>query len=180
MTATPVLTQLARVAVGAVPAHVLAGIPARVIDIIGIGVRASTLDTSQAVLGFAIDQGSAPQATAIGAPTAMSAAEAAFVNGVLAHSLDYDDTHLPSILHPSASVVPGVTRGGRMDRCQRRGVTRCCGDRPRGCGPGSEWAASTSKDVSRCTSNAANMRRRSAEPLVRQPRQLASWAETPR
>ena len=36
----------------------------------------------------------------------MSAAEAAFVNGVLAHSLDYDDTHLPSILHPSASVVP--------------------------------------------------------------------------
>jgi len=28
------------------------------------------------------------------------------VNGVLAHSLDYDDTHLPSILHPSASIVP--------------------------------------------------------------------------
>ena len=38
----------------------------------------------------------------------MSAAEAAFVNGVLAHSLDYDDTHLPSILHPSASVVPAA------------------------------------------------------------------------
>ena len=28
---------------------------------------------------------------------------AAFVNGVLAHSLDYDDTHLPSVLHPSAA-----------------------------------------------------------------------------
>jgi 2-methylcitrate dehydratase PrpD len=30
------------------------------------------------------------------------------INGVLAHTLDYDDTHLPSILHPSASVVPAV------------------------------------------------------------------------
>jgi len=31
---------------------------------------------------------------------------AAFANGVLAHSLDFDDTHLPSVLHPSASVIP--------------------------------------------------------------------------
>jgi len=38
----------------------------------------------------------------------MPATLAAFVNGVLAHSLDYDDTHLPSVLHPSASVVPAA------------------------------------------------------------------------
>ena len=30
------------------------------------------------------------------------------MNGVLAHSLDFDDTHLPSVLHPSASIIPGV------------------------------------------------------------------------
>jgi 2-methylcitrate dehydratase PrpD len=30
------------------------------------------------------------------------------VNGTLAHALDYDDTHLPSVLHPSAAVVPAV------------------------------------------------------------------------
>ena len=46
----------------------------------------------------------------------MSAVEAAFVNGVLAHSLDYDDTHLPTILHPSASIVPAVAR--RRRRCR--------------------------------------------------------------
>jgi 2-methylcitrate dehydratase PrpD len=33
---------------------------------------------------------------------------AALANGVLAHSLDYDDTHLPSVLHPSATVVPAA------------------------------------------------------------------------
>jgi len=108
MTDAPVLTQLAELATGDVPGDVLAGIPARIIDVVGIGVRASTLDTSKAVLGYAIDQGTAAQATAIGASVRMSAAEAAFVNGVLAHSLDYDDTHLPSILHPSASVVPAA------------------------------------------------------------------------
>ena len=30
------------------------------------------------------------------------------VNGTLAHVLDFDDTHLPSVLHPSASVVPAA------------------------------------------------------------------------
>ncbi len=101
-----VLSQLAALAGGPLPEEVRRGIPSRIIDIVGIAVRASELGTSRAVVGFAADQGSAAQATVIGGGQAMSAAEAAFVNGVLAHSLDYDDTHLPSILHPSASVVP--------------------------------------------------------------------------
>ena len=100
------LSQLGALARGPVPEAVRAGIPSRVIDIAGIAVRAGPLDTSRAVVDFAAAQGTAAQATAIGGGRAMSAAEAAFVNGVLAHSLDYDDTHLPSILHPSASVVP--------------------------------------------------------------------------
>jgi 2-methylcitrate dehydratase PrpD len=55
-----------------------------------------------------LDQGGHPQATIIGEPTRVAAAQAAFANGVLAHSLDYDDTHLPSVLHPSASVIPAA------------------------------------------------------------------------
>ena len=104
--AEPVLVRLARMAAGPVPPEVRAGIPSRIIDIVGIAVRACPLDTSRAATEFALAQGSAAQATAIGAGRRMAAADAAFVNGVLAHSLDYDDTHLPSILHPSASVVP--------------------------------------------------------------------------
>ena len=104
--AEPILVQLARMAAGPVPREVRAGIPSRIVDIVGIAVRACSLDTSVAATEFALAQGSAAQATAIGAGRRMAAADAAFVNGVLAHSLDYDDTHLPSILHPSASVVP--------------------------------------------------------------------------
>lgn len=80
----------------------------RVLDILGICVRAATLDTSAAATRFAVAQGGRPDASAIGVTTRLPAPAAAFVNGVLAHSLDYDDTHLPSILHPSASVVPAT------------------------------------------------------------------------
>ena len=56
--------------------------------------------------------GSAAGARRSAWPTAVPAAQAAFVNGVLAHSLDYDDTHLPSVLHPSAVGDAGRAGGG--------------------------------------------------------------------
>ena len=56
----------------------------------------------------------------IGGSQRYPAPNAALINGTLAHSLDFDDTHLPSVLHPSASSVPVVLaaaqsagRGGR-------------------------------------------------------------------
>ena len=77
---------------------------------LGLAVGAAPLDDQccREVLGDVLDQGGHPQATAVGVPDRLPAALAAFVNGVLAHSLDYDDTHLPSVLHPSASVVPAA------------------------------------------------------------------------
>jgi 2-methylcitrate dehydratase PrpD len=38
----------------------------------------------------------------------LPAPSAALLNGTLAHSLDFDDTHLPSVLHPSSPVVPAA------------------------------------------------------------------------
>lgn len=90
------------------PEAVVDSIKSRVLDTLGIAVAASTLDTSRAVQQYASNNGGTAQATAIGVAGGVPASRAAFVNGVLAHSLDYDDTHLPSVLHPSASVVPAV------------------------------------------------------------------------
>lgn len=84
----------------------------RILDVVGLCLAATRLPTSQAVLEYAISQGGAEQASAVGAKRLLPAAQAAFVNGVLAHSLDYDDTHLPSILHPSAAVVPAALAAG--------------------------------------------------------------------
>lgn len=93
---------------GDLPDAVQRGLAPRVLDVLGVAVAATRLDTSIATFGFAEETGGRPAASAIGMSDRTSAPLAAFVNGVLAHSLDFDDTHLPSIVHPSASVVPAV------------------------------------------------------------------------
>lgn len=90
------------------PEEVVDSVRQRVLDVLGICVAAAPLDTSRAARGFVDDQGGRPQSCAVGLPDRVPAPLAAFVNGVLAHSLDYDDTHLPSVLHPSACVVPAA------------------------------------------------------------------------
>ncbi|MFF0508741.1 MmgE/PrpD family protein [Streptomyces fimicarius] len=90
------------------PAEVTESVRRRVIDVLGLCVAAHRLPTSAAVVEHVTDQGGRTQATVIGGGTRVPAPLAALANGVLAHSLDYDDTHLPSVLHPSASVVPAA------------------------------------------------------------------------
>jgi 2-methylcitrate dehydratase PrpD len=92
----------------ALPPEVVDSVRKRVLDVMGICVAASNLDTSAAVRAYALDQGGSDDAHAIGLTSKLPASLAALVNGTLAHSLDYDDTHLPSVLHPSASVIPAA------------------------------------------------------------------------
>lgn len=110
MTTDPLARQLADFALSSsyphLPADVVESVKKRVLDTLGICIAASSLDTSQAAVEFARDQGAGNQSHAVGVGEPLPAAMAAFVNGVLAHSLDYDDTHLPSVLHPSATVIP--------------------------------------------------------------------------
>lgn len=90
----------------ALPREVSTSVRRRVLDVLGLCVAAQELPTSRMILEYAGSQGGAARATAIGSDTLLPASQAAFVNGVLAHSLDFDDTHLPSVLHPSATVIP--------------------------------------------------------------------------
>jgi len=104
--------------VGGLPDEVADSVGRRVLDTLGIAVAATPLDTSRAARRWAHETGGAPVASAVGLPSPTSAPMAAFVNGVLAHSLDYDDTHLPSVLHPSAVVVPAA-----LAAAERAGAT---------------------------------------------------------
>ena len=112
MTDSPLAVLLAETAAGttwdSLPTSVRAATPGRVLDVIGLSLAALDLDTSRAVLGHVADAGGAAQASAIGLDARVPAGQAALVNGVLPHSLDWDDTHLPSILHPSSCVVPAA------------------------------------------------------------------------
>lgn len=110
MTERTLAQQLADFAVGAtyhrLPGDVVASVQERVLDTLGICYAATGLETSRGIAQAVAGQGGAAQATALGVADRVPAGQAALMNGVLAHSLDYDDTHLPSVLHPSATVVP--------------------------------------------------------------------------
>jgi 2-methylcitrate dehydratase PrpD len=97
-----------------VPHEVSASVKQRVLDILGVSLAAVALDTSRSAIDHVLEGGGAQQASAIGISQRIPAAQAAFTNGVLAHSLDYDDTHLPSILHPSASVIPASLAAAQL------------------------------------------------------------------
>lgn len=94
------------------PEKVVSSVKERMLDTVGVALAASRLDTSDAVRTVAAAWGPG-NASAIGLPARVSPHAAALVNGTLAHSLDFDDTHLPSILHPSACIVPASLAAGQ-------------------------------------------------------------------
>ena len=79
----------------------------RVLDCLGNSFAAANLRVVDQMRTIVTAWGGNDQATAINA-TKTNAPNAALLNGTMAHALDFDDTHLPSVLHPSASVVPAA------------------------------------------------------------------------
>jgi 2-methylcitrate dehydratase PrpD len=87
-----------------------------VTDMVGIALRArhdaeSTPALLAAVERLGLGQGAA---TVIGDERGYSPTGAAMVNGTLAHSLDFDDTHAPGSIHPSAPIVPAALAAAEM------------------------------------------------------------------
>lgn len=80
----------------------------RIVDVVGNSLAATREEPARIAGAVTAEWGGTPAATAIGQPQRLPAPSAALVNGTLAHSLDFDDTHLPSVLHPSAAVVPAA------------------------------------------------------------------------
>ena len=62
----------------------------------------------------------------IGEKNRMPASNAAFLNGALGHSLDFDDTHAKSIIHAAAPVVPAAFAGAEVFQNTGRELIRAC------------------------------------------------------
>ena len=95
----------ASVAQHGLPADLRADAARRVLDVVGNSLAATDVAPARAVRDVAAGWGGPPDASAIGYGLRVPAQSAALVNGTLAHALDFDDTHLPSVLHPSSPVV---------------------------------------------------------------------------
>jgi 2-methylcitrate dehydratase PrpD len=84
----------------------------RIVDVVGNSLAAGqSRDPSEphnAILAVIERQGGLPEASTFIGGRHVPMAAAAMLNGTLAHALDFDDTHLPSVLHPSSSIVPAA------------------------------------------------------------------------
>jgi 2-methylcitrate dehydratase PrpD len=98
----------ARVARQGLPRELRADMAGRVVDLLGNSLAATREEPARIVSAMVGAWAGAPAASAIGMAERLPAPSAALVNGTLAHSLDFDDTHLPSVLHPSAAVIPAA------------------------------------------------------------------------
>lgn len=80
-----------------------------ILEWLGVCIRGSQEKPIQIIRQLLLDGGGKPQATVLaGAAAKTTTLNAAFCNGSASHSLDFDDLHNPSIIHPATIIVPPV------------------------------------------------------------------------
>ena len=99
-----------------VPAEVLTLAKEHFLDVLGNALASSQFDFGRAILQGTRELGDGKQAMAIGSGQRLPATSAALVNGVLAHGLDFDDTHIGAIYHASAQAMAAVLAAGQANQ----------------------------------------------------------------
>jgi 2-methylcitrate dehydratase PrpD len=100
-----------------IPPEVLDRAKVLTLDFLGSAIRARReAESTPSVINMlaALKLDAAGEATVFGDTRTWTPAVAALLNGTMGHSLDFDDTHADSSLHPSAPVVPAAFAVGEM------------------------------------------------------------------
>jgi len=80
-----------------------------------------TQDAAASIMLDVIDaEGGRGRATVLGLARRTSLQNAALINGLLAHVDDFDDTLLPTVLHPSAPTIPAALAVAEQQRASGR------------------------------------------------------------
>ena len=105
-------TYMSQAATRPLPEEVVEKAKHHVLDTFAAMISGSELPPGRAALQFARAYGGKEIATVAASKIVCGPIEAAFANGVLAHSDETDDSHGPSRSHPGVSVVPAAFAGG--------------------------------------------------------------------
>src|ERR1700710_2453202 len=113
---TPLSAFTADIRLDALPPEVVNRARFLVLDLIGNIVRARyDAESTASFLAATRAMGMAAGNSGVfGDAARYTPAGAAFLNGALAHSLDFDDTHAAGSLHPGAPVIPAALAAGEM------------------------------------------------------------------
>lgn len=117
-TERPIVDRLAAFAAGLrhedIPANVRTRAVHHMLDAAGIAVATTRYDHAHRVLTAMRGLGGEGNVPVLGFPARLPPRDAAIVNGYLCHGLDYDDTHVAAIVHPTASIMPAVLSAAAM------------------------------------------------------------------
>lgn len=91
-----------------------------IIDVVGTSLAATRFDFAYRALAGLATLSDSSGGTVVGMAQRLPLKDAALMNGVLAHGLDYDDTHATGPVHPSASAFPCVLAVGEHLDCSGR------------------------------------------------------------
>lgn len=105
-----------------VPSDVMDASRDALIDTVGVALVGSLDEVSEIALAYVSGLGARREATVWGSHVATSIAEAAFVNGVFAHALDFDDVQSSVHGHPSATMIPAAIAAGEAAGAAGRDV----------------------------------------------------------
>ncbi|WP_116083264.1 MmgE/PrpD family protein [Tropicimonas sp. IMCC34011] len=111
-TGVPIARTLARFVVdldpGTIPAEVSERARHLILDALGIAVASTGYDFAHRAHSALAELGAGGSRRAIGFGTRLQPRDAAMLNGLLIHGLDYDDTHTPGVIHATAPVLPAA------------------------------------------------------------------------
>lgn len=79
-----------------------------ILDILGVAIRGSILDSSIVMMDLVKEMRGIPESTVIGRKKKVPAANAALANGTMAHGIEMDDVDTDASLHPGVAVIPAA------------------------------------------------------------------------
>lgn len=107
-------TLAANVRLAEVPAAVRERARLHILDAVGLGFASHAYDYAARSIAGIEAMGARGDCTVLGLGRGFEARDAALLNGVLVHGLDFDDTHLASIIHPTTTALPAALAVGEQ------------------------------------------------------------------
>jgi 2-methylcitrate dehydratase PrpD len=92
-----------------IPAEVLHESTRCLLDHVGLAVAGAHEPAARITREQCLTLGGERQASALGTSDRLRVTDAALVNGIACHALDFDDTHVPTILHPTTPLYASGT-----------------------------------------------------------------------
>ncbi len=77
-----------------------------ILDAVGVAIAATQTDFARSALAGLAPLADGGKSSLIGLPDKLALRDAVLMNGILAHGLDYDDTHTGSQVHPTVNAFP--------------------------------------------------------------------------